>query len=289
MSAALREDTIRARVLLAQDREPVLSHLLRHRRENLHLIDQVASIASRRRPQEMPPQVIVVWRGESIEGVAALRPSMVLDWAITEAGLEACLPILGAASAGLIKSPRAGVERLWHQLKLRGREALLDRRETGWVLSASDSPIPDFAPSPPAQLRPAVESDLAHLVDAARGSLREESRPDPFRGDPEGFRRWVRGRLPRARVVALDGKPAFVAYADVRRSEGWLIQGVYCWPGHRRKGYARAGMACMIREAFTAGAGHVQLAVVEGNMAARGLYSSLGFEPFCELRTILFA
>ena len=290
MSAALREDGLRAQPLLAQDREPVLAYLLRHPQENLLLIDQVESIAtSRRGPQEVPPQVIVVRRGKTIEGVAGLRPSMILDWAITESGFEACLPILGSASAGLIKSPRAGVERLWHQLRLRGRKALLDRGETGWVRSASVPATLAWVPPPPAVLRPAVESDLPELVEAARGSLREEGRPDPFRGDPEGFRRWVRGRLPRARVVSLKGKPVFVGYADVRRPEGWLIQGVYCWPEHRRAGYGRAGMAGMIREAFASGAGHVQLAVVQGNEAARGLYASLGFEPFCELRTILFA
>ncbi|MAJ60546.1 MAG: hypothetical protein CBC48_11305 [bacterium TMED88] len=290
MSAALREEGLRAQSLLAQDRESVLAYLLRHPRENLLLIDQVESIASPRRgSRDMPPQGIVVRRGDVIEGVAGLRPSIILDWAMTEASFEACLPILRSASAGLIKSPRSGVEKLWHQLRLRGREALLDRGETGWVRSASVSVSPVWTPPPPAILRPAVESDLPELVEAARGSLREEGRPDPFRGDPEGFRRWVRGRLPRARVVALEGKPVFVGYADVRRSEGWLIQGVYCWPDHRRAGYARSGMAGMIEEAFAAGAEHVQLAVVEGNEAARGLYASLGFEPFCELRTILFA
>ncbi|MCH2187936.1 GNAT family N-acetyltransferase [Myxococcota bacterium] len=290
MSAALREAGLRAQALVAQDCEAVLAYLRCHPQENLLLIDQVESIVSPRgESPEIPPQVIVVRRGDTIEGVAGLRPSMILDWAMTEAGFEGCLPILGAASAGLIKSPRAGVERIWRQLRLRGRKALLDRGETGWVRSASISPPSAWAPPPPAILRPAVEGDLAELVEAARGSLREEGRPDPFRGDPDGFRRWVRGRLPRARVVALGGKPVFVGYADVRRSEGWLIQGVYCWPEHRRAGYARAGMAGMIQEAFAAGAGHVQLAVVEGNDAAKGLYSSLGFEPFCELRTILFA
>ena len=32
----------------------------------------------------------------------------------------------------------------------------------------------------------------------------------------------------------------------------------------------------------------MQLAVVEGNSAATGLYEGLGFRPFCRLRTILF-
>jgi len=32
----------------------------------------------------------------------------------------------------------------------------------------------------------------------------------------------------------------------------------------------------------------VQLAVVDGNERALNLYEALGFEAFCELRTILF-
>ena len=289
MSAILRDEHLRAQILVARDRLRVLEYLAVHPRENLHLIDLVSEVSPRRRPQEMPPQVVVAWRGDRIEGVAALRPSMVLDWGMTEAGLEACLPILTSASTGLIKSPKEGVRRLWAQLQLRGREAMIDRGETAWLLESSRGGCPEWADSPSVRLRPAGEGDLEELVHAARGSLREEGRPDPFRGDPTGFRRWVRGRLPQARLVEVDGRPVFVGYADVRRSEGWLIQGVYCWPDYRRNGYARAGMAGMVREAFAAGADHVQLAVVEGNEAAVGLYSSLGFQPFCELRTILFA
>jgi ribosomal protein S18 acetylase RimI-like enzyme len=47
-------------------------------------------------------------------------------------------------------------------------------------------------------------------------------------------------------------------------------------------------MDSVAREAFAMGAAHVQLAVVEGNLAAATLYRGMGFEPFCELRTILY-
>ena len=70
--------------------------------------------------------------------------------------------------------------------------------------------------------------------------------------------------------------------------QGWLIQGVYTWPDARRLGYARKGMDALLREAFAAGASHVQLAVVAGNEPASQLYRKLGFEAFAELRTILF-
>ena len=124
---------------------------------------------------------------------------------------------------------------------------------------------------------------------AARASLREEGRPDPFDGDPDGFRRWVRGRLHRAHVVEIDGRIGFVGYADVQRTDGWLIQGVYAWPELRRRGLAATGMTALVRQAERAGADHVQLAVIEGNEPAIALYESLGFVPFGRLRTILFS
>ena len=79
-----------------------------------------------------------------------------------------------------------------------------------------------------------------------------------------------------------------VGYADVRRPEGWLLQGIYTWPAWRRQGLASFGVSALCREAFDAGADHVQLAVVDGNTAARRLYEGMGFRPFAKLRTILF-
>ena len=137
-------------------------------------------------------------------------------------------------------------------------------------------------------IRPATRADLDPLVVAARESLREEQRPDPFAGDAKSFRRWVRSRVDRARVVETGGRVGFAAYADVRRPEGWLLQGVYTWPEMRRRGLATAGVSKLCGEAFAGGADHVQLSVVDGNLAGRRLYEGLGFEPFAKLRTILF-
>ena len=129
---------------------------------------------------------------------------------------------------------------------------------------------------------------LEDLVVAARASLREEGRPDPFGGDPEGFRAWVTGRIERAHVLEDEGRVVFVAYADVQRAEGWLLQGVYTWPDRRRRGFARAAVAALGHRAAAAGAAHLQLAVVEDNLPALGLYAGLGFHAFLDLRTILF-
>ena len=142
--------------------------------------------------------------------------------------------------------------------------------------------------APSARAAPSPE-DLDWLVEAARESLREESRPDPFAGDARGFRRWVRGRVPRARVVEDGGRIVFAGYADVQRPEGWLLQGVYTRPESRRRGYGSVGVSDLCREAFASGADHVQLSVVDGNEPGRALYESLGFKPFARLRTILFS
>jgi predicted GNAT family acetyltransferase len=140
-----------------------------------------------------------------------------------------------------------------------------------------------------ARLRNATHCDLDALVEAARASLHEEGRPDPYDGDPQGFRRWVQGRIPRARIVEAKGRIAFVGYADVRCREGWLLQGVYTWREQRRQGLACAGVSDLCAAAFREGARHVQLSVVDGNAPARRLYEGLGFRPYARLRTILFA
>jgi predicted GNAT family acetyltransferase len=188
---------------------------------------------------------------------------------------------------GLMKSERRLVERTWKGFEALGRRAMIDRIENAFQLTP-DRIVP-ARPGLPGVARPARSEDLDELVVAARASLREEDRPDPAETDPGGFRRWVASRLARARIVSEEGRTVFVAYADVRRPEGWLIQGVYTWPDARRRGFARRGMDSIVREAFASGAAHVQLAVVEGNEPASALYRELGFEPFAELRTILFA
>ena len=103
-----------------------------------------------------------------------------------------------------------------------------------------------------------------------------------------GFRRWVRGRIPRATVAEIGKLVRFVGYADVQSERGWFLQGIYTWPRFWRRGLAAAGVSVLCRRAFAAAADHVQLSVVQENAAAEGLYERLGFRPFARLRTILF-
>jgi predicted GNAT family acetyltransferase len=197
------------------------------------------------------------------------------------------IPHLEPLGIGLVKSGEAIVDHVWSRLcRDRHRHAVIDRLETAYVLTPGSARLGRSRPD--ASVRLASVADLESLVFAARESLREESRPDPFSGDVRGFRRWVRGRIARARLVEQGSRIAFVGYADVRRPEGWLLQGIYTWPELRQRGFGALGTADLCREAFAAGAEHVQLSVVDGNDPARRLYEGLGFKPFGRLRTILF-
>ena len=275
-----------SRRLGTDDREAAFALLSRAPEENLVLIDFVSRIGAPLGPGEVPPQLYGVFERDRLTALAALRPSIALSAGMTAAETDELLPYFLRVPSGLVKSDRDRVAPVWDALVDAGRYPLIDRIEIAYRLRPEQM-LP-ATPGLPGVARPARVEDLDELVYAARASLWEEDRPDPAEGDPAGFTRWVHGRLPRARIVAEDGRTVFVAYADVRRDAGWLVQGVYTWPDYRRRGFARREMDSVIREAFASGASHLQPAVVEGNDRASKLYENLGFEPFCELRTILF-
>lgn len=277
---------MRASALGVADKPAALAHLAPRARENLWLLDLVASLGEKPPAGEAGAEVAGAFDRHALRGLVALRPCLVAEGGLGDEALASLQPWVETLRSGLMKCPihEAGV--LWRMLAESGCRAIVDRGETSWVLRAARA-MPSGAPSR-TRVRRARSSDLAALVDAARASLAEEGRPDPFELDPEGFRRWVRGRVGRAWVVEAEGAVAFVGYADVQRREGWLLQGVYTWPGMRRRGLARLGVAALCRAAFAAGADHVQLAVVAGNDAAEALYRGLGFAPFARLRTVLF-
>jgi ribosomal protein S18 acetylase RimI-like enzyme len=277
---------LRASLLGPRDRDRALERLRATAEHDLLLTELVAAVGRGIRRGEVAPEIVTLWRGREIASFAAVRPTVVLAHDMPEEGIELVLPFIDRLQTGLLKSGRPLADALWSRLEARGRSAMVDRTETAYRLTLG---VRTPAPCPAHRVRPADAADLEDLVFAARASLREEQRPDPFDGDPTGFRRWVLSRVPRARVVDLDGRPRFVAYADVRRPEGWLVQGVYTWPEARRKGLARSGMLQLVEEARVAGASHIQLAVVDGNDPAIALYEALGFEAFDSLRTVLFA
>jgi ribosomal protein S18 acetylase RimI-like enzyme len=279
---------VEARLLRSQERPAVLARLAANAQANLFLLDLTDRIGAPPSPGELRTEIAAAWRGEEVVGVVGLRPSIAFDADVTPEAVEAFLPLLESLGVGLVKSPADAVEWFWRQLNRRVyRRALVDRIETAYCLKERDAKL--GWPRGPERTRSALVEDLDWLVEAARESLREESRPDPFAGDVRGFRRWVRGRVPRARVVEAGGRVVFAGYADVQRAEGWLLQGVYTRPECRRQGYGSLGVSDLCREAFKNGADHVQLSVVDGNQPGRLLYESLGFQPFGKLRTILFS
>jgi RimJ/RimL family protein N-acetyltransferase len=286
-SSSSEPDGLQARRLETRDRSIVLARLRERARDNLLLLDLADQFGRRPHPGELRTELLGAFLDGDLCGVASSRPSVLLDAGMAPEALDVLLPGLARASTGLVKSPEALVDRLWAYLAARGRRALLDRREVACAV-APGSHLPRQA-GRGLRVREARPEDLPALVHAARASLREEGRPDPYESDPDGFRRWVRGRVRRALLVLCEGRIGFVGYADVRRSEGWLLQGVYTWPEMRRRGLGAVGVSALCREAFADGAEHVQLAVVEGNAPAERLYEGLGFEPFARLRTLLYS
>jgi RimJ/RimL family protein N-acetyltransferase len=279
---------MKAHLVRRAEREAVMARLAQDPLGNLFLLDLTDRLGAPPLPGELRSEIAVARREGRIAGVVGLRPSVVFDTAVEEDALEAFLPFLATLGVGLVKSPAPVVDALWERLGRRApRRVLVDRYETAYVLRPAHAQL--LPPEGRLRARPGRRDDLEALVHAARESLREEGRPDPLTGDMRGFRRWVAGRTPRARVLEWDGRVVFTGYADVRRPEGWLLQGVYTWPHARGRGLGATGVSDLCHEAFAAGAEHVQLAVVEGNGAGERLYQRLGFKPFARLRTILFS
>jgi ribosomal protein S18 acetylase RimI-like enzyme len=274
------------RALRPRERERALERLRPQARDDLFLMDLVRQLGAPA-PGDVEAEVLSAWRGAALVGLASARPTVVLESGLDGEASRALLAALGTLGTGLVRAPAPLVAPLWTRLERAGRRSLVDRLETSLVLEAERARLPE--PPPGVQVRTACAGDLDPLVEAARASLREESRPDPFVGDPRGFRRWVASRFGRALVAERDGRVLWVGYGDVRLAEGWLLQGVYTWPDVRRQGLAAAGVGELCRRAFAAGAEHVQLSVVEGNRPALALYERLGFRPHTTLRTLLFA
>jgi RimJ/RimL family protein N-acetyltransferase len=277
-----RAGRVVVRPLRRREAEAAAARLAGRARDELFLLDIVRQLGT-----SSEVEAVGAWRGATLLGVAALRPTLVIESALEPEVADALAEPLAGTGAGLLRCETHAAAGLWSRLVVRGRRAVVDRREQALVLERAafcEPPLPDGV-----AVRAATPADLDPLVEAARASLREEGRPDPFLGDPRGFRRWVAARVGRARIGTHRGVPAWAGYADVRLAEGHLLQGVYTWPAERRRGIAAAGVASLCRAAFDAGADHVQLSVVQGNDAALALYAKLGFRPHAMLRTVLFA
>lgn len=270
-----------------RDQQPALNRLLRHARENLLIIDAIRRINEFPIEGEVRPEILIVEEDERIVGIALLQPIIALDYE-TDIGIAYALRFYVAeVNSGLIKTRPDVADVWWRNIAPMGRNATIDRFEQLYGVTADRARLTELPEGLVAGW--AGRRDLADLIYVARQSLREEDRLDPFEANPRGFRRWVAARLHRALILTSASGVCFVAYADIRWPEGWLLQGVFTPDAYRRQGYAAAGVSALCRQAFNEGAGHVQLAVVSGNTAAELLYRQLGFECFGQFRTILFS
>lgn len=273
--------------LAADERTEALRLLGRDPVLNLPLIDLVLR-AGEPAAGEAEPLLLGLWRRRELVALGALRPCVMLSADAGEEAVAAFAPLLDSLTGGLAKTPTPAGDLLAGAIARSGRPVIVDRWEHALWLRRESRAAARMDVLAAGDVRRATLRDLPALVESSRASLVDEGRPDPHESDPEGFRRWVKSRMVHARLREVEARPAFVAYADIRRPLGWGVQGVYTWPHARRRGLARGGVAAIVREAFLAGAEHVQLAVVESNRAARALYEQLGFETAGRLRTLLF-
>jgi GNAT superfamily N-acetyltransferase len=81
---------------------------------------------------------------------------------------------------------------------------------------------------------------------------------------------WVVGGFEGEELIA-------VARAEVRLAKVWHVSGVFTATAARNRGWGRAVVAQLLRDAGDSGAG-TALFVREGNLAARALYDGLGFD-----------
>ena len=191
---------VESRLIELADREAALRFLSREPVANLFLLDLAARLGAPPVPGETRAKIVAAWRDDEIVGMAGLHPTVILDANVGKEAVEAFIPYVERIKVGLLKSPVPAVDLLWRQLSARrSRRVIVDRIEIAYALYEGDSKR--IEPIVGESARRATDLDLDDLVVAARESLREEGRPDPFVGDAEGFRCWVRGRVARARVV----------------------------------------------------------------------------------------
>ncbi|MDQ1600439.1 MAG: hypothetical protein QOD68_1913 [Actinomycetota bacterium] len=123
--------------------------------------------------------------------------------------------------------------------------------------------------------------DVVRLVDDYRVHYGQQS-------DRDGTERWLRDPAGRARVrcylasaAAEEGAVGvalvFPSPMTVRLGELWVLHDLYVATGHRGQGVGRALVTRVRDDARAAGVPRISLQTEPDNVAARGLYRSLGF------------
>ena len=277
---------MRAGLLTARDRDEALEYLSRNPRRNLWLFNQTASLGDAPPMGHGVPQIVAAWDEHGLAGLASLSPCITPDAIIGPDALDALMPYLATVKSGLIKGRYRTVSALWERLSRRGAIALEDHEEIAWSVWPGEEVRIDFPPG--AIFRPADESDLDAVFEAVREGLKADGLWGHLDDDIVARRLWVRGHIPKVKVVEMDGKVVWAGSIGVRRPEGWLVEGVYTWPHARGQLLAAAVGSATFREAFEAGATHVQAAGLAESAPSIALHRKVGFTPFDQIRTILF-
>jgi ribosomal protein S18 acetylase RimI-like enzyme len=120
------------------------------------------------------------------------------------------------------------------------------------------------------QMQKQDHAEIAHLVRCLNGTW-DESRP-PTAEELE----WV-GLSPLRTAVTANGRIVATASSNGLGIRCYQIMGVVTHPDYRRRGYARAAVAAMMRIMTGLGGRHAVLFTEQGNIAAQECYRGLGF------------
>lgn len=181
---------------------------------------------------------------------------------------------------------RAQVAELWKRLEHVGLEPRITRDQLGFAVERDH-----FAPGPdPLPLELATLEHVDRVVAASAAMAREEARDDPQARNPELFRTRIEERVARRRdfIYLEGGELLFKSNVAALSPLGGQIEGIYTSPTHRRRHLGRRGTAS-ITAWVLARAARAVLLVNEDNLAARDLYTQLGYHPVLESRTIFVA
>lgn len=134
-------------------------------------------------------------------------------------------------------------------------------------------------PSTPGAMRDGRDDDLPWLVDHSLRFAREAQLPDR----PEHVVALVERRHAQRRFRIWDAgaRVAFAASVDAGGVDG-RIGLVYTVREHRRRGYAAALVAAVVREQFAAGRQRLFLTTDVGNATSNAIYARLGFKPLSD-------
>lgn len=228
-------------------------------------------------------------RDERVLGLCYLSSTGILMPVMNQPTSVEHLYSVARANPGLVRvivGERALVGALWARLGSLGLLARLSRDQMVYAVTrerfkALPSPLP---------MKIADATHLDELVEASAAMAREEAGDDPQARNPALFRERIRARAARGRdFVYLDGKTlGFKGNVSALSEVGGQLEGIYTLPRLRRRGLGKRGTSTLtawVLERTT----RASLLVNDDNTLARAMYTSLGYEPIYQSRTVFVA